>query len=785
QKLESPEEAPSFVAASDLFLYLLESDFFIGQQGELSFTVLYGSEITGPITITDETGALLCTLENDGSGMVLGTCPIFGENPRSGALTASSGAWESDAAHFYVQPEITDEMMDRLFQVGEDVSSAIETAGYEDPYSEAAFAFVQDTLEEHPDVAFVGTNNDVLLFETTDHLAGCYGLSADYENQLTFGGFSDINSAFEEWINGDFVSDQVISSGAPSTNSRYLFTSPFTGDRLIDVAAPMYSEMMENLAERVDGTCQSVMGNGAYSLLRSGAFTDAGFWMHCTHGKPMLRSDGTNMLFSALFDATVDEVSDILGTDRQMFYHSRHTLWDEAVTEDNGDGRTRFVGADTYRMVYEVISDDTDRIWTSTRFLEDCLGDQIFDNTIIYFCVCFAYSDPVLKNLLLSHGASAFMGCEQSLDAGLATSFWNQLSTFLGTRDENEEYYALLQALNSMTYSKNDACVQELYQSLYRGKNMTAEEHEESMTENLDDYIDAAVHAPISCVMRGEGGSRVLAGSSVLSGSVLTEQDSDNEEAAVGVEDATVTLYRWLDHDFHKQGEQQTDQNGIYQLDHLDYGMYIAHAEKDGLESYRSIVVSKSGIQAEPIYLGILISGEVLDEDTELPLSDAEVALVSALGFKGETAADPDGCWEMLIPAASCEASFSCSGYQDKGMMISKSDLDGGTRHFQIYLKKEINYYKFIRDELLPDMGYANLAAASRTVTPNQSWSSALGWDIRKGLLGADIADLDKDGTDDLLVYFFDASAVSDVYSAIYASLYTISEDNEIILVNT
>lgn len=785
QEMEASEKVPSFVKDSDLFLYLAKSDFLIGEQGDLSFTVLYGSEITEPITISDETGALICTLENDGCGVAKGTAPVFEESPRFGALTAQAGGHKSDAAHFYIQPKVTDEMMDRLFQVGDDLSSIMETAGYEDPYSEDAFAFVQQVLTDHPDVAFVGENNGILLFETTDHLAGCYGLSADYENDLVFGGFSDISTNFEDWQEGVSVADRVVASGGPATNSQYLYTAPFMGDYLVDTASPMYSSRLDALAEHVDGTSRSVRGKGVYPLLRSGAVTDSGFWMHCTHGRPMLRSDGTNMLFSLLFYMTRSEIQDLLGTDQQMFYNSEQVLWEEAVTEETDAGDTRFVGADTYRLVYEVTADNRNRVWTSTRFFEDCLGDQMFDNTVIYFSVCYAFSDPMLQSLFTAHGASAFIGCSQSLDGGLAMSFWDQLTTAMGTPGEDGSYLTLQHALSSITYSRDDACVRELLETICSEKGYSADKTAETVEENLNRYMEAVTEAPITCTLISGGGRRVLSGTSKVIGNVFVETNPANGNAVEGVEDATVTLYRWLDHDFLQQGETQTDHNGIYELEDLDYGLYIAHAEKEDANGYGSIVVDKTGIQASPIYLGVILSGEVRDQDTGDPLPDTVVAFTSNLGYGGEAVADSEGFWEIFLPAVSYRADFSCPGYQRKSISISKAVLDGGTRHFPVKLKKQINYYRFIRDELLPDMGYASLETASRNVTPEQAYTSALGWDVRKGLLGADIADLDGDGIQDLLVYYFDQNNVSGSYSALYASLYTTSEQNEIYLVNT
>ena len=90
-------------------------------------------------------------------------------------------------------------------------------------------------------------------------------------------------------------------------------------------------------------------------------------------------------------------------------------------------------------------------------------------------------------------------------------------------------------------------------------------------------------------------------------------------------------------------------------------------------------------------------------------------------------------------------------------------------------------YYRFIRDELLPELGYANLETTYKTVNAEDTYnnSTLYLWDKRKGLVGADITDLNSDGVDDLLVYYYSYN------EALCVDLYTISDDEEIILINT
>lgn len=106
--------------------------------------------------------------------------------------------------------------------------------------------------------------------------------------------------------------------------------------------------------------------------------------------------------------------------------------------------------------------------------------------------------------------------------------------------------------------------------------------------------------------------------------------------------------------------------------------------------------------------------------------------------------------------------------------------------HYTIYpLVYFEGYYEFIRDELLPERGFADLTSAEKyldyqTAIENRSW------DVRRGLLGADIVDLNQDDTEDLLVYYYGSWQEEnwpEEENCLIAELYTMDEDDEIYLV--
>lgn len=102
-------------------------------------------------------------------------------------------------------------------------------------------------------------------------------------------------------------------------------------------------------------------------------------------------------------------------------------------------------------------------------------------------------------------------------------------------------------------------------------------------------------------------------------------------------------------------------------------------------------------------------------------------------------------------------------------------------------------YYPYIRDHLLPQMGYASQETTSCYVNGRELGgnNSRWAWDDRKGILGADIADLNNDGIKDMLVYYFDLPDWEDWMNgflkdppALYVDLYTLTEERNVTLVD-
>ena len=95
---------------------------------------------------------------------------------------------------------------------------------------------------------------------------------------------------------------------------------------------------------------------------------------------------------------------------------------------------------------------------------------------------------------------------------------------------------------------------------------------------------------------------------------------------------------------------------------------------------------------------------------------------------------------------------------------------------------------KYIDENYASELGYASLDSASKTV--GQNWNYPSVWDKRRGILGAQTADLDYDGIDECVLYYFDTKYVyepggntitNDPKTTLYARVLSKNQNGEIV----
>lgn len=173
-----------------------------------------------------------------------------------------------------------------------------------------------------------------------------------------------------------------------------------------------------------------------------------------------------------------------------------------------------------------------------------------------------------------------------------------------------------------------------------------------------------------------------------------------------------------------------------------------------------------------PLYMKV--TGQVRERNAEeTPVTDAICSITCGDEETGSFEGTEDGSFSVYVPVMKAEEvlesietlenmvlsfNFTSPTVEGKGSATAefepKGEIDLGT----IYLKN-FDWYIYIRDELAPMYGYADMDQASKKVDGETAFnadSGMRGWVIRDGIAGADVLDMTGDGNEDLLLYRFE-----------------------------
>lgn len=562
------EEAYSeavYAEKTPLLLYLNQSDYSVGAAETAKLTVFYSDEVESDIVITDDRGAVLCELKNDGSGCLEAEIPVLETEPRVGAFTAVSGEYASAPVSFFVLPEITEEMVSELVDVAQELGDYALSGSWEDPLGEDALKEIKAWLEQDERIEAVTINNGILLFETVSHLMGSYGMGVESPDSF---GFSEAEDVFKAYQSGGDTSALYIKSGIPITNTNMLHINPIPENRVCVKCDSFFQKSEAMLAGGTGCSLQWVTGEDTIGILTGGDIVDYSYLSIETHGSTIKRKDGGNLLFMNWGEHEVAASADMLkATGLEVYEYAR--FW----------GSIRD-GDDSYRMVYDVTVQDGVRKYSvriSSNYLECVLADRTFDNTVIYFIVCYAMSDDRLTDFLIDHGAAAVIGCKEALDGGIAVATLEQIAQIMGTTGKDGSFGGLNKVVSSRISSETDR--------LIRTEFYTDE-------EDYLGYVRKLQTRPVRYKFSADYSDRVFAGEGKLSGKVLQPAgsgaaDEDYEKA----EEAEVSLSLWQNHDFREVWSGTTDSDGFFEADGIPYGTYAVYAKKDGMDGFVTAVV--------------------------------------------------------------------------------------------------------------------------------------------------------------------------------------------------
>lgn len=601
------------VKPSPLLLQASQDRFRVYKGAQTELTVTSRELDAGTVTITDELGEVVLTLELE-NGMATGTIGVFEEEPRCIQLTASMGEAKSQPLNLYVAPEVTLDMIVNGYMVAEELGSYITEQGFTE-IDENALTAAEAWLKVDDRVEAVITMDNGLFYYTTDGIAGACMPGPD---EGTFGSTifaqesNETLTTYQKWTSTGSLSDfQYLWSDNTLTNDRILVLRPQYYENLEGIWAwgaqfedpCVHNEAQSDVAYDVANTMgwpePEVLNDiNAVSKLISGTINEYGIIMINTHGV-MIGPEGTateDKLFAFLLQKEFTLRS--LDDDHKAYseYLKEHLSisdgnYDRFFTKYTTDAEANMKTCQLYIQVADyqksIDAEKANEEAGIEKPVETCVGlygtanmlaslhqNAWFDNSVVYWGVCESMANLNMAQFLIDRGAAACVGYENEVDdkveAQTCGTFFSDLTAYLKgeSRTKNveescETIHATLAGRRTLTWAGR---------SLF---NLIAPKDKELESDQYNMY---AVADPADYTLKGTG---------TLSGTVQMDQTGEP------VGGALVELYRWLDQEFVLMGTTSTTGKGTFKVEDIPRGVYVAKVTtEEGAPAYANCILA-------------------------------------------------------------------------------------------------------------------------------------------------------------------------------------------------
>lgn len=488
---EAQDHAPEDESGK-LVLFLSQGELYPGVPGKLSYTVRWDASVTaGPIKLVDENGQVLAYIGDLSEGTASGELEINEEKERFGSIHAECNDLRSSAVDFYVTNPVTSEMVDRIFDVGQDIRALIQSRYADDPYGTEAMAAIASQLSADSRVIRVYPYEDCVYFLTKDRLGGCYRdlsqkgdfvtntasrqlpfdltlaelnenteeylqnnpqpearydarLYADHEAADSI--FSDPVQVFSDYLRDGFVRDHVfLKADKTMTNSRVLCIVPEDNDPIMKLQLLYYESLLQDycaalnesslLADDEKSTFTIVKGSEARRVLNDGDFTDYGIVILLAHGNYTAEN---NYFCCVASDPDEDTIKGLYKEYYTRFATNR-TEWQRGRT---GEGFGPY-GHYDWRIT-ACLDNNEYCLMVTYKYFVQVLADKSFDNTVVLLHSCHGLNDQKFSNLLLQHGADICYGTVENLSAGYGLSMFTGILENLSGISRTDHRYSLI-----------------------------------------------------------------------------------------------------------------------------------------------------------------------------------------------------------------------------------------------------------------------------------------------------------------------------------------------------
>lgn len=711
-----------------------------------------------------------------------------GNKKTSSGLSAVLGDETEKEKVAGAETHITKEMVEECMQIGTDLQKYVDEQKLEEGESETALQAVCDWLKNDRRVLFAEINEQCVLYSSVDHVAGLYefppeegyfGSMEDDEEAAASESEGDAESESEEAGSASFEECSAIAEaytyylengelreqgdeekgivyfdGLNSiTNEKFLLLSTETDDMIRNMRN-QFTPMAERYEKELGYEASIVTGaqEKGEILFSKQSLDQYGIVVLITHSGYFRRSDGSYMVFgnigiagNRIIDIMYEIDTSIAPGDANydLFYVNRdenQPNWDHTVLYVSGNNT--YMTSNYYMHFYE---------------------DRHFDNTIFFFGGCNYGRDTILIDFLLEHGAKAVVSFGSSVAEGLMLSCYENLfGTLLKTEKQNRKNMKDVTGFHIFV----------LMSSVFNRISNTFQTDWDwdTFSEDLGSFYPIMCTAAENFSLEHYG---TLSGNVKLRTNSVTVTKDGQEKQKERYDDceaADLYFYRFVNQAFDAGDTMKVSVNngGIFQAENLRWGVYAVQltgeevtdtvtgvvlgddtfhggtivADKWGTAASASVAMETNGTRN-------YISGAEINLTLESADMEAETSYVGntytfTTGKDGAFRADhlPAGTYRMQIQAE--EGQYSGTFHWENG-----TDYD----YEAPFLLEVPDYYTFIRDELLPEYGWASLEDATCEITRN-TYQMQKGWDQRSGIVGADIVDMNMDGIDELLVYF-------------------------------
>ena len=761
-----------------------------------SFLLNSGDNVKDEVTVSGVEGSYAQTFASEwGLAFIKITSKNKGEEAFSESLTNK----KEDTTEVHV----TKEMVQDCMEIGAELQMYVDANSLEERDVDSCLEAVCQWLLRDSRVLSAEINQQCVLYSSVDHVAGIYEfppkegyfgsgdeITEDPTVSSEFQYCGEIADAYTTYLETGLLRSPdnpeegiVYFDGQNSiTNEKFLLLSTETDDAVTALREEM-TPMLHQYEEELGYETRIVTGiqERGEILLSEPSLDQYGIVVWAGHGGKFRKADGSYLAFGNI-GIPADRIIEIM-------YEADTTIQPEDANYD-----LFYVERDQLDYEHTVLYVSGHRTVLTSNYFPHFYQNRFFDNTIFFFGACSFGWDKSLIQFLLSHGVKGVFSFASSASEPLIT---NSYEEFFGSLLEKEKK-------NRKPMGKVDGGSALLYVSsvLNHWVDWSKQMVKQQGKVTAEDVGDSF---PLICVNSEDFSLEhygTLSGKVKLFTRNVTISENGAEKITTQLKDcpaADLYFYRFVNQAFDPGDTMRVSVNkdGTFEAEDLRWGVYAVQltGEKimdkvvgtvfadDRFDGGR-ILVSEWGTS---VNAKVAVESEGIKENipqAKVTLTLESTVLENEKEWVGTTytyVTDENGSFSTdRLPAGSYQMEIIAEEGSYKGEYHWENSTD--YVYNEPILLSELNYYEFIRDELIPQYGYASLENTTCYLTRN-SRQELIGWDIRSGLIGADVADLNMDGIEDLLVYVLEEYEENNKsYTKFFLMLYTM-EENEIIKV--